>query len=279
MPDTNPPAFAEIAEADATERTREIYDDFKASIGLPMVNLVYRHMATTPGCLEWAWALLKPHFVNGAFERAGEALVASLELGDAISISGDALRRAGVDAAALSTITRTLDAYNRANPMNLIALAALKRELEDPAPGGGTMPTEDGALPRRPTPALPPMAAVETLPAETRSVLLTLAAQAGVGATPVVPTLYRHLTDWPDFLELAAKVAAGPAEDGRVDRGAHDLQAAADRAARRLPRYAPSHSAPNARQRQNILDLIGLFPALIARMIVIGAYLRRAVHG
>ena len=59
MTGTSEPVFAEIAEADATGRTREIYDDFKASIGLPMVNLVYRHMATTP---EW-WRLCTPPMI------------------------------------------------------------------------------------------------------------------------------------------------------------------------------------------------------------------------
>ncbi|SVD57622.1 uncharacterized protein METZ01_LOCUS410476, partial [marine metagenome] len=61
MPQTNILAFAEIAETEATGQTRAIYDDFKSSIGLPTINLIYRHMATTPGCLEWAWALLRPN--------------------------------------------------------------------------------------------------------------------------------------------------------------------------------------------------------------------------
>ncbi len=279
MADANQPAFAEIAEADATGRTRQIYDDFKASIGLPMVNLVYRHMATTPGCLEWAWALLRPHFVGGAIAREAERLVAGLDLGERWSIARHELRDAGVDAAAHSAITRTLEAYNRANPMNLIAMAVLMRDLEDPAPDGGEAPPDSGPLPPRPTSALPPMADISGLPKETQDILGVLAAQAGVGGTAVVPTLYRHLTEWPGYLAIAVSAGARLVDDGSLDREASALQEEAHRAANRIPRYATVLPAPTASQRDNLLGLIVLFPALIARMIVISVQLRRSIPG
>ncbi len=279
MADTNQPAFAEIAEADATGRTREIYDDFKASIGLPMVNLVYRHMATTPGCLEWAWAPLRPLFVGGAIASEAERLVAGLGLGDQWSIARDELRDAGVDAAAESAITRTLEAYNRANPMNLIAMAVLTRELEDRAPVNGEAPPQTGPMPPRPISALPPMADINALPEETREVLGVLAAQAGVGGTAVVPTLYRHLTEWPGYLDIAVSAATRLVDDGSLDREASALQEEAHRAANRMPRYATGLPAPSASQRNNLLGLIDLFPTAIARMIVIGVHLRRSMPG
>ncbi|MEE8506733.1 MAG: hypothetical protein V3S40_11010, partial [Kiloniellales bacterium] len=279
MADANKPAFAEIAEADATGRTRQIYDDFKASIGLPMVNLVYRHMATTPGCLEWAWALLRPHFVGGALAREAERLVAGLDLGERWSIARHELRDAGVDAAAETTIARTLEAYNRANPMNLIALAVLTRELAHPTPDGGEAPPETGPTPPRPTSVLPPMGDVSALPNEIQMVLSVLSTQAGVGGTAVVPTLYRHLTEWPGYLAIAVSAGARLVDDGSLDREAPALQEEAHRAANRIPRYATVLPAPTASQRDNLLGLIALFPALIARMIVIGVQLRRSMPG
>lgn len=276
MVDANEPPFAEISEADATGRTREIYDDFKASIGLPMVNLVYRHMATTPGCLEWAWALLRPHFVGGALAAEAEQLVGGLVAEETQPMTRDNLRDAGVDAAAQFTIIRTLEAYNRANPMNLIALAVLTRELQDPVPGGEA-PPEPAPLPPRPTSTLPSMADIDALPKETQNVLGVLAAQAGVGDTAVVPTLYRHLTKWQGYLDLAVLAAARLVDDGSLDREASVLRDEAHRAANRIPRYATNLPAPSARQRDNLLGLIDLFPTLIARMIVISVHLHRSM--
>jgi len=277
MTGTSEPVFAEIAEADATGRTREIYDDFKASIGLPMVNLVYRHMATTPGCLEWAWALLRPHFVSGAMARVAEHLVAGLDLGERDPISRDRLRDAGVAAAAESAIARTLDAYNRANPMNLIALAVLSRELESPVADGDEAPPASEPIPTRPTVTLPPMAAVSDLPAEIEAVLSVLATQAGVGGEAVVPTLYRHLTDWPGYLDIAVSAGARLIENGYLNREASALREKAYSAADRLPRYTTDLPAPSENQRHSLLRLIELFPMLIARMMVIGVHLRRSM--
>ncbi len=277
MTETNKHVFAEIAEADATGRTREIYDDFKASIGLPMVNLVYRHMATTPGCLEWAWALLRPHFVGGALAREAERLLAGLDLGEQWSIARHELRDAGVDAAAQSAITWTLEAYNRANPMNLIAMAVLARELEDRAPDGEEAPPETGPLPPRPISALPPMVDISALPRETQDVLGVLAAQAGVGGTAVVPTLYRHLTEWPGYLDIAVFAGGRLVDNGILDRETSALREVAHRAANQMPRYATGLPAPSASQRNNLLGLIDLFPILIARMIVISVQLRRSM--
>lgn len=279
MTGTSKPAFAEIAEADATGRTREIYDDFKASIGLPMVNLVYRHMATTPGCLEWAWALLRPHFVGGAMASAAEGLVARLDLGETRPITRDQLRGAGVDAAAQSVISRTLDTYNRANPMNLIALALLSREMKDHVSDGGDAPPETGPMPPRPISVVPPMANVSALPSETQAVLGVLATQAGIGGTAVMPTLYRHLTEWPGYLDIAVTVAARLVDNGSLDREASALRKGAHRAADQMPRYATDLPAPSASQRNKLLGLIDLFPALIARMIFIGVELRRSMPG
>ena len=277
MVDANEPPFAEISEADATGRTREIYDDFKASIGLPMVNLVYRHMATTPGCLEWAWDVLRPLFVGGALAGAAERLVAGLDLGERPPMTRAALRGAGVDAQGEAVIARTIEAYNRANPMNLIAMAVLADELEDPAPERREALPETESISPRPASALPPMAEVAALPEETRAILGVLAAQAGVGGTAVVPTLYRHLTEWPSYLGLAASMVAPMADDGSLDRAASALREEAHRAASRIPRYAAALPAPSASQRSNLLGLIDLFPALIARMIVIGVHLRRSM--
>ena len=101
--------------------------------------------------------------------------------------------------------------------------------------------------------------------------------QARVGGRAVVPTLYRHLTDWPGYLDLAVTTAARLDDDGSLDREASVLQVAAHGAANQMPRHTTGLPAPSASQRNNLLGLIDLFPTLISRMIVISVQLRRSM--
>nr|NKB46120.1 hypothetical protein [Alphaproteobacteria bacterium] len=55
----------EIKEGDAVGETAALYDDIRAVIGVPMVNLIFRHMATVPGCLLWAWGTVRPPYISG----------------------------------------------------------------------------------------------------------------------------------------------------------------------------------------------------------------------
>ena len=47
-----------IREADATGDIAVLYDDIRATLGVPVVNLIWRHLAVLPGGLSWAWATL-----------------------------------------------------------------------------------------------------------------------------------------------------------------------------------------------------------------------------
>ncbi len=42
-----------IAEAEATGETVELYTDIRATLGVPVVNLIWRHLAVFPGGLAW----------------------------------------------------------------------------------------------------------------------------------------------------------------------------------------------------------------------------------
>jgi hypothetical protein len=48
--------FPAIAEAAATGTTAELFADIRATVGVRVVNLVWRHLATMDGALPWAWA-------------------------------------------------------------------------------------------------------------------------------------------------------------------------------------------------------------------------------
>ena len=44
-----------IAEADATGAVALMFADIRAVTGVGVVNLIWRHLATIPGGLAWAW--------------------------------------------------------------------------------------------------------------------------------------------------------------------------------------------------------------------------------
>ena len=52
-----------------------IYTDIRATLGVPVVNLIWRHLAVFPDGLPWAWESLKPLYASGAI--AAEARLAS----------------------------------------------------------------------------------------------------------------------------------------------------------------------------------------------------------
>ncbi|SIO40405.1 hypothetical protein SAMN05443247_04908 [Bradyrhizobium erythrophlei] len=46
------PVLPEIRQEDASAAVARIYSDIKRASGTPLVNLIYRHLATIPGGLE-----------------------------------------------------------------------------------------------------------------------------------------------------------------------------------------------------------------------------------
>ena len=55
----------ELPEARATGELAVIYEELRTTCAVPYVSSLQRHLATMPGCLEYAWALLRPAFVSG----------------------------------------------------------------------------------------------------------------------------------------------------------------------------------------------------------------------
>ncbi len=51
---------AAIVETDAGGQTATIFADIRETLGVEVVNLIWRHLATMPGVLEWDWGELKP---------------------------------------------------------------------------------------------------------------------------------------------------------------------------------------------------------------------------
>ncbi len=143
-----------IPEAEATGSTKAIYEDFKAVTGVPVVNLIFRHIATFPGCLPWSWEVLRPLYASGAVATYAKQLMDDLETPTLPGLPRAALRAVGVDASGESAITRILDAYNRSNPMNFVALTTLLTYLSHPDQAAASV-SPAAPLPTREMPPAP----------------------------------------------------------------------------------------------------------------------------
>jgi hypothetical protein len=53
------PAITEAAAIAA------IFADIRQVLGVDVVNLIWRHLATVDGALPWAWQALRPLYVDG----------------------------------------------------------------------------------------------------------------------------------------------------------------------------------------------------------------------
>lgn len=241
-----------IAEADATGEVAAVFVDIRATLGVQVVNLVWRHLATMPGALPACWAALRPAYAAGVVEdaaaefRAGLALPLLAPLGDVPLGARDVMA-----------------SYDRSNSMNLLAVLALIARMEG-APAG-TAPRQARPLPP-PGPALPPLPMSLSPDLAARVVRLNLIGARDGGA--LMASMWRHLAQWPQVLAEAEAVLA-PVDMAPVIAAA--LARAREAARAILPAMAPDLPPPAAHPA-----LVLFAEHAIGKMVPICAALRRA---
>lgn len=239
----------EIPYAAASGGVRAVYDAIAESLGVRLVNLAYRHLATEPGCLEWTWALLGPLMRNGAFARHGRRLIAPEE----IPAPAGPLRLDGLGRADAARALRTVDAYNRANPVNAVALGTLGLAL---AAGRAAPPFRTPKTGGRELDEPLPIPALAELPPAAAAALRGLADRT-VGEGALTPTLFRHFAPWPDLLSAFSESLEAPGEADRREELIARVTARAEEragggaAARRDRRDLRAGDLQNGRARKN----------------------------
>ena len=206
-----------ITEAAATGETALIFADLRATLGVNVVNLIWRHIATFPGALPWAWATVKPVYVSGRVAMEAQRLKAGLSIPALPDWPTAVLRCAGIDAAGEASIRRILASYNRSNAMNLVALSALVRCI-DGAPADTQTAT---AFPEQPQEAaidgaLPKLLTLDEVAADTADLVRRINLLGDRDQGRILASMYRHLAHWPGFLALGYTHLAAFAADGRL---------------------------------------------------------------
>jgi hypothetical protein len=264
--------LTEVLEEDATGTLADTYTDIRSVLGVPVVNLIYRHLAAEPGRLESTWAALRPNLAHPTTQALAARLARSADRSRprVKPIDPEESALAPISPADGARARATLAVYERANTLNLLAIFALL----DGTPGsaaGGPSPSSIGAA--RDADILP-MADLDSLAADPRAALAAMsAALATPGEETLVPSLFRHLASSPPLLELVSSKAID-ALAAKQTRRAGELVAERARAlAARLPhRVEPAGN-------DYVRRVLERFAPTIATMLVVGGIVNELLSG
>jgi len=274
------PHVEEVPEVQASPEVSAVYNDIKAVTGVGLVNLIYRHWATMPPALDWAWGALRPLYADGRIAKQAEELVKGLDLASSAMIPMEAFRAAGVGDHAVGTAAEIVAAYNKGNSQNLIVMPALARFIAD---GGAERPArkvDDTPAPKRPRDQ-PPIVALGDMDKYTRELIELMSELISPADNPLVPSLYRHLAQWPVLLSMSAASVLTPARLAAVEGIVQTAFERADAAAEALAaEMAPPAGCepPDAATLAHVGDMAAQYArGPIATMTVLGHLLSPAL--
>lgn len=213
----NNTTYESVIESDADENTRVVFEDIKSTMGVALVNQVWRRFAVVPSVLHACWQTLKPCYQNDSILTAAWQLreqIDPLEIDPINSVEIDTLKHELKDAAVIDDVLRT---YERGNAQNLVALCLLQKTLDSV-----TCPVENqdagsdqakvirldenqsaGQQADAVFSDIPDIPRLEALPED----IQCLVARSSLTWVPsrytgLQPTVFRHLSCWPGLLTL-----------------------------------------------------------------------------
>ncbi len=265
-----------IAEADATGEVAALYADIRATLGVPVVNLIWRHLAMFPGALPWAWESLKPLYADDSIAAQAAALRAELDVPVLAGLSAPALAAAGLSSHDLSRINMILHSYERSNAMNMVALCALSAQLngQPPTPGEAAPPLwAEAAISGR----MPPLLTLDAMAPPVRGLVEDLNRIGG--RDEILASMYRHLANWPVYLSLVHALIAPFAAEGRLEPVILNvIEDGHRRGAQISDGLAIPASMPNDAARRDMTAALAQFTdGPIGKMIAIVPLIRQAM--
>lgn len=262
--------LAEVAEETASGETAQIYEELRCSMAVPVVALFYRNLAAIEGALPWMWRIVRPLAKSEHLEAAASriAAVASVAPLDRLALP-----------ASIDEIQAIIDAYNRGNPFNITCAALLNVVLDEKQTVDDvTEPPRAVALPTAPE-ALPRLVALTDIPPNLRAAITKLET-ADTKGDGIVPSLYRHLAHWPDFLEQAANALMPHFDNGQILAAARAVakQSRIEAMALEADTVVPPMPPGLVQARDRIVASVDRFSHRIPEMIVVGQLLSEALN-
>jgi len=270
------PVFPELSPDVAPPHIRAIYDEICRWAAVPMAALIFRNLATHPGALEEVWDGIGPLFRSGQIQDAAWRITRTATPKDLLPpIEAHARAVMGLSDEALVEVRNTLDAYNRANPVNLLAMLCLLERFKSDTPAQ-MVPLAAWAPPAPIPSTMPKMAPLDAMPPQIRWLINDLGFGDRSKLAPVVPSLYRHLTNWPGYLAVLHVTLLPRFRDGSIATATEQLRQAMARAAVPL-----ALSLPPMRRLETIpevpVTITNFTATVIPQMIVIGTAMRQSL--
>jgi hypothetical protein len=281
-----------VSEQEVTPKIASIFADIKKTLGVPFVNLIWRHLATIPGGLEMTWSLAKPLYDSKALNESARALRQQTTLVNRVTPWPDSVRTTlGLSTQDKSEIVLLLEDYGHANSRALLVLSYLHASLSaasifgnEGEPKGSHTSTlidplarvehnKDGLIkPARPLPA------TADLNASVVALIKILNTFGEPMPSPAEPSLYRHLSYWPSFL-AAFWLAVEPMErQGLLVREGINMRERASSTVNQWKLAADMPEAIATASVSQVLKSLDHFTyAVIPRMIVHGDMMKRMI--
>ncbi len=275
-------ALSEQSGTQTPAHIQAIYQGLCLSCGVAMPALIFRNLATRPGVLEAFWQCLGPLYKQGLLQQSAWGLVWQAGADDLLpALEARELQAFGLQGGPmLGRALATLDNYNRANPVNWLALLSLLQAARRISTPDAThaRPAAEPAWqpPMPPADELLPLPAAQDLDARIRWLLNDLREGDRSELDPVVPSLYRHLSACPGLIEWLHLHLAPRFADGRMTAKLQSLrQAMQQEASGWAERLGP---LPDALLASDVLATLEQFAGqVIPPMVLIGSSLRRAI--
>ncbi len=256
-----------VDEATATGATAEIFADIRQTMGIPILTSIWRGLASMDDSLSKVWSAAKPIYSSGHPEAALTRVVEQSGLPAPEPLPPTLLACAGIDTANLQAIRTIVDAYNRSNGMNMVALAALVStgfaEREDARPA--TKPKWK---------SFPALMAREAIDENTWELIRHVNAFGAPSIDAHVATLWRHLGHWPNLLALIYCALAPLHADGSITAATERMVERTQQEGARMAPWRDEQVELSEPARNTLIGYVSI-PAQVARMVTIGHVLAR----
>lgn len=219
-------SISEVSEADAKPPVKGVYDDIKATLRVPVVNLVFRVLATQPDYLQLVWQNLRPNVCTSFFESRADAIRAA---------AVERVSELGAAPAAPPDVADTLRVFHYVNPKLLIAVAAVRAATNGQYPKLGELPADEKRQIKTGIPSgAPALTLVDPTTAEPRvqTVLADIRTTLGLEQ---LNSDYRALAQWPDYVDAAWAGLKPHTQGGEYRRFERELRLMAEEAILDLP--------------------------------------------
>lgn len=197
----------QIPERDAPAEIAAIYGEIRRVSGVPVVNLIWRHLAALPGVLPWAWNAVAPLVASSAMDAARNRIAESVALPPIPLPGRSGWHSAGLDDRDIGRLMALNRVYIRGNLTNLVSLTALRTRLEYPDRPTSPLPAGKASAPALDTPD--PLPRIQDLSPRLVARIRELSQHHEDAGDGVIPSLYLALARWPGVLEVLPVWLAG----------------------------------------------------------------------